>query len=132
AIEKINSLPNTKISKISSFIETEPFGDVVQDNFLNACLELETLSTAPELLDSLIQIEKEMGRVREIKWGPRLIDLDILLFNDEIHETDELAIPHPWMCEREFVLQPLSEIAPNFIHPLEKKTISTLKRLLEK
>ncbi|MEG1808191.1 MAG: 2-amino-4-hydroxy-6-hydroxymethyldihydropteridine diphosphokinase, partial [Cetobacterium sp.] len=84
------------------------------------------------LLDSLIQIEKEMGRVREIKWGPRLIDLDILLFNDEIHETDELAIPHPWMCEREFVLQPLSEIAPNFIHPLEKKTISTLKRLLEK
>ncbi|MBC2854915.1 2-amino-4-hydroxy-6-hydroxymethyldihydropteridine diphosphokinase [Cetobacterium sp. 2A] len=132
AIEKINSLPNTKISKISSFIETEPFGDVVQDNFLNACLELETLSTAPELLDSLIQIEKEMGRVREIKWGPRLIDLDILLFNDEIHETDELAIPHPWMCEREFVLQPLSEIAPNFIHPLEKKTISTLKRLIEK
>ncbi|MBC2851420.1 2-amino-4-hydroxy-6-hydroxymethyldihydropteridine diphosphokinase [Cetobacterium sp. 8H] len=132
AIERINNLDFTKVTKISSFLETEPFGDIEQNNFLNACLELETLSTPEELLQSLLQIERDMGRVREIKWGPRLIDLDILLFNSDVVEEDNLAIPHPWMCERAFVLDPLSEIAPNVVHPLERKTISTLKRILNK
>lgn len=132
AIEEIGKLKNTKVTKISSFLETEPFGDIVQDNFLNACLEIETLSTPQELLNQLLSIEKSMGRVREIKWGPRIIDLDILLFNSLIVEDDNLAIPHPYMCERSFVLLPLSEIAPNVIHPLEKKTITTLNRILKK
>ncbi|MGL4652416.1 2-amino-4-hydroxy-6-hydroxymethyldihydropteridine diphosphokinase [Cetobacterium sp.] len=132
AIELINRLENTSITKISSLLETEPFGDVVQDNFLNACLEIKTLFTPQELLKELLNIELELGRVRDIKWGPRVIDLDILLFNDMIIQDENLAIPHPWMCERSFVLDPLSEIAPNVIHPLEKKYISTLKRDLDK
>ncbi|MGL5702811.1 MAG: 2-amino-4-hydroxy-6-hydroxymethyldihydropteridine diphosphokinase, partial [Cetobacterium sp.] len=111
---------------------TEPFGDVIQDNFLNACLEVQTLFTPQELLKALLNIELELGRVREIKWGPRVIDLDILLFNDMVIQDENLAIPHPWMCERSFVLDPLSEIAPNVIHPLERKYISTLKRDLDK
>lgn len=130
AISKINLIKNTNISKISNFLETEPFGDIIQDNFLNACLEIKTLLTAEELLENLLNIEIEMGRIREIKWGPRIIDLDILLFNNEVYQLDHLAIPHPWMCERSFVLDPLSEIAPNVIHPLEGKTITMLKRLL--
>lgn len=100
--------------------------------FLNACVEIKTLMTAKELLEKLLNIESEMGRVRVIKWGPRLIDIDILLFDDEIIEEKDLAVPHPWMCERMFVLEPLSEIAPNVVHPLERKTIGNLKRILEK
>lgn len=132
AIFLIDSLKNTEVTKCSSFLVTEPFGDVIQDNFLNACLEVTTLFTGEELLENLLNIEKEMGRVREIKWGPRLIDLDILLFNSDIIELDNLAVPHPWMCERSFVLDPLCEIAPNIVHPLERKTITTLKRILDK
>ncbi len=132
AISQIDALNFTRVSNISSFLETEPFGDIEQNNFLNACLEVETLSTPQELLENLLQIEKNMGRIRDIKWGPRLIDLDILLFNSEVIEDNNLAIPHPWMCERSFVLDPLSEIAPNIVHPLERKTITTLKRILDK
>ena len=83
-------------------------------------------------MEKLLDIEIIMGRVREIKWGPRVIDIDILLFNNLIVEEENLAIPHPWMCERSFVLDPLNEIAPNVIHPLENKYISTLKRILDK
>lgn len=132
AISHIGNLENTRVTKISTFLETKPFGDVIQDNFLNACLEIETLFTPQELLKKLLDIEIMMGRVREIKWGPRIIDLDILLFNNLIVGEENLAIPHPWMCERSFVLDPLNEIAPNIIHPLENKSISTLKRILDK
>ncbi|WP_418964013.1 2-amino-4-hydroxy-6-hydroxymethyldihydropteridine diphosphokinase [Cetobacterium sp.] len=132
AIEHISKVKNTKVLSVSSFLETEPFGDVVQDNFLNACLQIETLLTPQELLKELLNIEILMGRVREIKWGPRVIDIDILLFNDLVVQDENLAIPHPWMCERSFVLDPLNEIAPNVIHPLEKKYISVLKRILDK
>ena len=72
-----------------------------------------------------------MGRVREIKWGPRVIDIDILFYDNEIIQEDNLAVPHPWICEREFVLEPLSEIAPNYVHPLERKTIMMLARKLK-
>lgn len=132
AISHISNLENTQVTKVSNFLETEPFGDVIQDNFLNACLKIETLFTPKELLEKLLEIEITMGRVREIKWGPRVIDIDILLFNNLIVEEENLAIPHPWMCERSFVLDPLNEIAPNVIHPLENKYISTLKRILDK
>ncbi len=132
AITNISSLENTQIKKISNFLETEPFGDVKQDNFLNACLEIETLFTPQELLKELLNIEIKMGRIREIKWGPRIIDLDILLFNNFIVQEENLVIPHPWMCERSFVLDPLNEIAPNIVHPLENKYISMLKRDLDK
>lgn len=131
AIRKIGELENTEVAKSSTILETEPFGYLEQDNFLNACLEVKTLMTAQEFLKEILQIELDMGRVREIKWGPRIIDIDILFYDKEIIEEDNLAVPHPWICEREFVLDPLSEIAPNYIHPLEKKTITMLARKLK-
>lgn len=131
AIRKIGELENTEVVKSSTILETEPFGYLEQDNFLNACLEVKTLMTAQEFLKEILQIELDMGRVREIKWGPRIIDIDILFYDKEMIEEDNLAVPHPWICEREFVLDPLSEIAPNYIHPLEKKTITMLARKLK-
>ena len=132
AIEKIGKLENTKVTSQSTILETEPFGYTEQDMFLNACIEIKTLFTPPELLEKLLGIELEMGRVRTIKWGPRIIDIDILFFDDEIIQDKNLAVPHPWISERMFVLEPLCEIAPNLIHPLERKPVTTLKRILEK
>lgn len=132
AIEKIGKLENTKVTSQSTILETEPFGYTEQDMFLNACIEIKTLFTPQELLEKLLSIELEMGRVRTIKWGPRIIDIDILFFDDEIIQDKNLAVPHPWISERMFVLEPLCEIAPNLIHPLERKPVATLKRILEK
>ena len=132
AIEKIGKLENTKVTSQSTILETEPFGYTEQDMFLNACIEIKTLFTPQELLEKLLNIELEMGRVRTIKWGPRIIDIDILFFDDEIIQDKNLAVPHPWISERMFVLEPLCEIAPNLIHPLERKPVATLKRILEK
>lgn len=131
AIERIGKLENTEVTKSSTILETEPFGYIEQDNFLNACLEVKTLMTAQEFLKAILQIELDMGRVREIKWGPRIIDIDILFYDKEVIEDEDLAVPHPWICEREFVLDPLSEIAPNYVHPLERKTIDMLARKLK-
>ncbi len=132
AIEKIDNLENTKVTSKSTILETEPFGYTEQDWFLNACIEIKTLFTPQELLEKLLSIELYMGRERIIKWGPRIIDLDILFFDDEIIQDKNLCVPHPWICERMFVLEPLCEIAPNLVHPLERKPISTLKRMLER
>ncbi|WP_300393142.1 2-amino-4-hydroxy-6-hydroxymethyldihydropteridine diphosphokinase [Fusobacterium sp.] len=132
AIEKIDNLENTKVTSKSTILETEPFGYTEQDWFLNACIEIKTLFTPQELLEKLLSIELYMGRERIIKWGPRIIDLDILFFDNEIIQDKNLCVPHPWICERMFVLEPLCEIAPNLVHPLERKPISTLKRMLER
>ena len=129
AIEKIGLIKHTTVTKTSTIVETEPFGVKEQDDFLNACLEIKTLLYPHELLEELLKIEEEMGRKRIKKWGPRIID--ILLFDKEVIEDDDLAVPHPWMCDRSFVLDPLCEIAPNVVHPLEKKTIFNLKRVLD-
>lgn len=131
AIKRVGELENTEVVKSSTILETEPFGYIEQDNFLNACLEVKTLLTPQELLSSILKIELDMGRVREIKWGPRVIDIDILFYDNEIIQEDNLAVPHPWICEREFVLEPLSEIAPNYVHPLERKNIMMLARKLK-
>lgn len=128
AIQKISNLTNTSLVKESSFLETEPFGYLDQDLFVNACVEIKTLLTARELLTACLGIEEEMGRKRIIKWGPRNIDIDILFYDKDIYDEDDLVIPHPWIEERMFVLEPLSEIAPNYIHPILKKTIFMLKR----
>lgn len=109
--------------KISRFYETAPFGGPPQPMFLNAALELQTSLTPHQLLEKLQHIELRMGRIRKEKWGPRIIDIDILLFGDRIVEDDQLKIPHPLMHERIFVLEPLVEIAPDMVHPILKKTI---------
>lgn len=127
AINAIKKQENIRKVRVSSLIQTAPYGEVQeQDDFLNGVAELETLYTPEELLDFLHGLEKEAGRVREIHWGPRTLDLDILFYDKMILDTENLIIPHADMQNREFVLRPLSELAPRLRHPLLGKTIAEL------
>lgn len=126
AIKALENNQDCKVIKVSPYLVTAPYGNVEQDDFLNACLHLKTLFSPTELLDFLHEIEQAAHRERLIHWGPRTLDLDILLYDNEILETDELIIPHIEMHKREFVLKPLSQIAPNKRHPILKKTITEL------
>jgi 2-amino-4-hydroxy-6-hydroxymethyldihydropteridine diphosphokinase len=111
ALKKINDLEETRIIKSSRIFETEPVGSLrAQPKFLNSALKVETGLSATSLLENLKKIEKELGRVKTFRCGPRVIDLDILLYGDKIINKPGLNIPHPKMFEREFVLQPLREI----------------------
>ena len=112
AIDALKSDPGCMVRKISTLIETEPYGGVEQDNFLNGVLELKTYYRPYELLDLLHEIENANGRTREIHWGPRTLDLDILLYDNIRMAEEDLVIPHPDMMNRDFVLVPLKEIAP--------------------
>lgn len=114
------------VKKRSSLYETEPWGESSQPPFLNMALEGETELEPRDLLVMLKSIEMEMGREKGKKWGPRIIDLDILLYNHIILNEDVLKIPHPFMHEREFVLRPLCEIAPDVVHPLLKMSVLEL------
>ncbi|MGK2861302.1 MAG: 2-amino-4-hydroxy-6-hydroxymethyldihydropteridine diphosphokinase [Chitinophagaceae bacterium] len=114
------------ITGLSSLYETEAWGQIHQPQFLNQVLEIQTICNPQHLLEKLQDIEKQTGRIRKEKYGPRLIDIDILLFNDEIHDMPRLKIPHPEIQNRQFVLVPLAEIAPTRIHPILKKTITEL------
>lgn len=127
ALDLINQ-NQMKITKRSKIYETEPYGYTDQPIFLNGAVEVETELNCREVLERLLNIEKEVGRVRKFKWGPRLIDLDIIFFNDEIYDEENLKVPHVDMQNRDFVLKPLNELCPDFIHPVFKKTI---KELLE-
>ena len=115
-----------RIVRQSWFYETEPLEIRDQAWFLNCALKVETELTARELLKALLEIEREMGRHRAVKYGPRNIDVDILLFGATVVETPDLVIPHPRMAERRFVLVPMNEIAPDARHPLLDKTIGEL------
>lgn len=114
------------VTKRSSMIETEPWGVKEQPKFINMAAEIKTGLTPEELLRLLKNIEVDFGRLPTSHWGPRIIDLDILLYNDLVMKTPELEIPHPGIKEREFVLKPLAEIAPDKIHPVLRKTIKDL------
>jgi 2-amino-4-hydroxy-6-hydroxymethyldihydropteridine diphosphokinase len=119
------------VKKRSSMHETEPRGVKDQPRFINMAREIETDLESKELLRILKIVEKELGRKESFKWGPRSIDLDILLFDDLVLKEDDLEIPHPLMHERDFVLKPLCEIAPDIIHPVLKKKIRELLQELE-
>ncbi|MBI2609477.1 MAG: 2-amino-4-hydroxy-6-hydroxymethyldihydropteridine diphosphokinase [Deltaproteobacteria bacterium] len=110
AIKYIHELPFTKVLKTSSFIETKPLGKRDQPQFLNGAIKIETKLSPQKLMQSLLEIEKKMGRVRKEKWGPRLIDLDIIIYDDLKIEEPGLTIPHPHFKERDFVLIPLREL----------------------
>lgn len=115
-----------KISALSSIYETEPVGKEDQPDFVNCVIKIETDLSPSGLLVSLLSVEHKLGRKREEKWGPRIIDLDIILYDDLVIETEELAIPHPMMHLRGFVLVPLLEIAPDLTHPVLNVSLSKL------
>ena len=119
-----------KILKVSSLYETEPMYYKDQDKFLNCAINLETELKPQELLAFLLSVEKKLGRVRIIKNGPRTIDLDILFYDGKITKSDNLIIPHPRLHERLFVLEPLKEICPDFVHPVLRKSINELHSFL--
>ena len=114
------------LTRSSSIYETEAWGKTDQPSFLNQALEISTSLNARQLMRKVLKIEEEMGRVRKEKLGPRIIDIDILLFENEIHDLRFLKIPHPEMQNRRFVLVPLAEINSNLQHPVLKKTIAEL------
>lgn len=118
AVKRLNESEVCRVSKVSEYITTAPVGYTEQDDFLNACIGIDTVLSPSELLALLHRIENEAGRERAIHWGPRTLDLDILLYDDAVICTDELVIPHPEMAKRRFVLEPLSEIAPHAYHPV--------------
>ncbi len=115
-----------RVTKVSSFYSTEPVGYPEQEDFINAVAELETNLTPLALLAVCHVIEDKLGRSRLLHWGPRTIDLDILLYGDQVVDNSELTIPHPLMTERKFVLIPLCEIAPQAVHPALRKTVTDL------
>ena len=118
-----------EVVKTSSFICTEPYGVTDQPQFLNGVCEVRTSLEPLELLQTLLEIEQEMGRVRLRHWGERNIDLDLLLYEDVVMDTPELKLPHPDMQNRDFVLLPLAEIAPELVHPILQKSIEELSNL---
>ena len=128
AIEKIAEGKDTIVQEISTFIVTEPWGYTDQEEFLNGAVKLKTLLTPRELMQKLLNIESDMKRKRIVRWGPRIIDLDIIMYDDLVSDDEMVILPHPRMEEREFVLKPLCEINPNIVHPLSKKRVF---RLLE-
>jgi 2-amino-4-hydroxy-6-hydroxymethyldihydropteridine diphosphokinase len=114
------------IVKRSSIYETAAWGIKEQNIFLNQALKLSTTLSSFELLDCILEIELSMGRIRQEKYGPRIIDIDILLFNDDIIDSRSLKVPHPELANRRFALQCLADIAPKKIHPVYKKTIAQI------
>ncbi|MCR4315599.1 MAG: 2-amino-4-hydroxy-6-hydroxymethyldihydropteridine diphosphokinase [Planctomycetes bacterium] len=123
AISMVGNLPATTIVSRSSIMETEPVGGPKQGWFLNGAMVIETAISPQDLMRSLLSIEKALRRERVVKNGPRTIDLDILLYDNKIIREIGLQVPHPRLAEREFVLEPLKEIAPNWVHPVLGKTI---------
>jgi 2-amino-4-hydroxy-6-hydroxymethyldihydropteridine diphosphokinase len=112
ALDEIEALPGTNVVRVSSFHATEPWGELNQPRFLNAVAELRTELEPLPLLRALKELESKLGRVPTYRWGPRLIDLDIILYGERVVDLPELRIPHPQYRERDFVMTPLREIAP--------------------
>lgn len=115
AMRRLNDPPRVEVLRVSSVYETEPVGVSDQPNFLNLVVAISTSLTPHELLDHCLGIEESLGRVRRERWGPRTIDLDLLMFGDVVMDDDRLTLPHPRMAARSFVMVPLAEIAPETI-----------------
>lgn len=131
AIDKINT-GKTIVTKKSNLYTTKPVGYLDQDDFLNAAIEIKTLLSPEELISFLLDIEKQLKRERVVRWGPRTIDLDVLLYDNIITSMEEIIIPHPRMAERLFVMKPLSDIAPYVMHPILNKRVIEIVEELKK
>ncbi|MEG5064999.1 2-amino-4-hydroxy-6-hydroxymethyldihydropteridine diphosphokinase [Microcoleus sp. B3-A4] len=125
AIATLNNTPGIAVKSHSSWYQTAPVGPP-QPDYINACAILEVALQPEQLLAKLLEIERKFNRIRREKWGPRTLDLDLLLYDNLILETPTLTLPHPRMTERAFVLVPLAEIAPDWVHPVTKSAIVQL------
>ena len=123
AVQTLRDDADFRAVRTSSWMVTEPYGGVEQDDFLNGAIEVQTLLTPHALLDRLHEIEVQAGRERLVHWGPRTLDLDILFYNEKMINETDLIVPHMDMANRRFVLQPLCELAPAYLHPVLKKTV---------
>ena len=130
-LDGLAALEKTSVARVSSLYDTAPWGEVNQERFLNAVVELKTELAPGILLRKLAGIEKACGRVRHERWGPRTLDLDILLYDDRIIETEELVVPHPRLAQRAFVLVPLVELEPTLEVPGLGVTVEALLEKLE-
>lgn len=132
AVKALSESPCCQVLKVSDYLVTAPYGGVEQDDFLNGCLTMRTLLTPHELLDRLHEIEQDARRERLIHWGPRTLDLDILLYDDLVMADETLIIPHVEMHLRDFVLKPLAQIAPWVRHPVFGMTVCQMLAQIEK
>ena len=130
AIRLLNNSPKIKISYRSSLYESEPVGKTPQNWFINAVVAIKTSLDPERLLSEFFKIENNLGRKRREKWGPRIIDLDMLVYENYVIKSTTLTLPHPEMTKRRFVLLPLSEFAGDYLHPIENKTIYDLLKEL--
>lgn len=129
AVERINeTMPVTAISPVYS---TEPWGDAEQPSFLNICIAAVTDRPPTDVLAELKRIESDLGRVPSYRWGPRAIDIDLLFYDQLVLGKEGLEIPHPGIADRAFVLAPLADIVPNFIHPVTGQTVAEMLELVD-
>lgn len=126
----LRKIPGIRVEEVSGWIETEPYGPVEQDRFLNGIIRIRTILDPHTLLHELQHLEQEAGRERTVHWGPRTLDLDLLFYGEQIIRDEELTVPHPDLENRRFVLEPLAQMDPYFRHPVSGKTILTLYKEL--